>query len=301
MAPSNDQRDVIRQRPYIAQKYEGVYYNLLHYAAQFIAGSRKSGPETYRDLVLELTALWSVSMSPKPVPAISVDDLPPLFRAFLSEPAKWLAEGHERSGTRAEFIHALDDFFARTIRTCAGKPDLVLDLGCGWGHRMVDAYLAGVDAQFVGGDRSQHTAQIIALLGQLFPKARLGWFGFDFVRPDFSALPQNYGKVCLFTCHAIEQVTNIGRDMFDALFDRFSQALVTGIHLEPLAFQFDPSREDEKKYAIEHRYNSDLLSVLRNHPDIRIKHVEAVAFESFDHNPTSLVVWERLPSKGSQR
>jgi hypothetical protein len=207
----------MRQRPYIAQKYEGVYYNLLHYASQFIAGSNKSAPETYRDLVLELTALWFVSMSPKPVPAISVDDLPPLFRAFLAEPARWFVEGEERAGTRAEFTRAIDDFFAQTIVKHAGEPDLVLDLGCGWGHRMVDAYLAGLDAQFIGGDRSEHTSQIIALLGRLFPKARLGWFGFDFVRPDFSSVPQRYDRICVFTCHAIEQVTSVGCEMFDAL------------------------------------------------------------------------------------
>ena len=194
----------------------------------------------------------------------------------------------------ADRVSARSALYTNAIMEYADGCDLVLDLGCGWGHQMIDLHLAGLGAQFFGGDRSEHSRNLTDTVTALFPGMRTSWFKFDFLQPDFSAIPANHRRVCVYSCYAIEQVERIGNLLFDRILTHFAGAKITGVHLETLASQIDPSLERERQYALNRRYNVDLYPVLNGRSDLKVVAQDAVVFDFGNDNPTSLLVWKSI-------
>lgn len=94
--------------------------------------------------------------------------------------------GEVRTGTRDEWHRVLDGIVAHaTAAHIDPDCDLIIDLGCGWGHRMFDMWRMGIGrrARFVGGDRSDYSRRLVEDISQLFPEMKVDWFRFDFATP----------------------------------------------------------------------------------------------------------------------
>lgn len=276
----------------VKNKYTSIYTNLEYHVTRFIQGSTAPADETYETLQVLTDGIWSATswamqLGRQPAPQEQTEYL----NRYLNNPGTWAQHGAVKSGTRRDMIMDRDAVYAATARPYAQDADLVLDLGCGWGHRMVDLYRAGVRAQFYGGDRYDECRSILTAVSGLFPGMKARFFPFDFLAPDFSAVDGDYKRVCVFTCHAIEQIPEIGTALIDAVLNRFPSADITGVHLEPLVFQINPDHAGGRAYAARHEYNHDLLSVVTSHPLLDVIKTEAAIFDSGDDNPTSLLVW----------
>lgn len=285
------------QRDEIAAKYEHVYRSIYKAAVHFIANFDGTPEETYEALATAVPAIWSTSLWAQ---ALSVQGSPPTnderqhaIHQFLSQPATWLEGSTKRTGTSAEFTAAADSLFVKAALPYAKGSEHFIDLGCGWGHRMIDMYRAGLDALFFGGDRSKYSRLLTESAASLFPKMRCNWFQFDFLQPDLANADGEASKVCLYTCHAIEQVTTIGPGLIDAVLQRYPHAAITGIHLEPISFQMNPSRRSDLAYAERKHYNMDLYETVRMRRDLGIERAEPVILDAGDGNATSLLVWSR--------
>lgn len=269
------------QRPDVAAKYEAIYEGLALLAGQI-------GAHDYQRLRQSLAAAWSTfSMDPRK------------YRPWLAEPVAWAEEGISLTGTRATWLDSYSKLFARAAAEhIAPETDLLIDLGCGIGHRMVDLHRAGVKARFAGGDLSRYSEALTRMFATMFPAMAADWFRFDFTAPDFHLCDVNSKtepkRVVVFTCHAIEQVRRLGPATFDAVFKRFPDAEIAGIHLEPVSWQIDLNLTREREYATLREYNADLMDVLEDHKAIAVRHTEPVIYrQAGDWNPTSLVVWEK--------
>jgi hypothetical protein len=217
--------------------------------------------------------------------------------ARMAAEASWRENGIVKTGSYFESQNSVSDLYANTIRKYAPAGcDMVLDLGCGWGHRMIDLYLTGLDAFYIGGDRSKSSCDLVLAITALFPKMRAGWFPFNFLEPDYTVLP--YAKrILVYTCHAVEQVMTVGTSFIDRLIEKFPKAEIAGVHLEPLAHQIDATRTPDKKYALERGYNMDLLGAVSAHPKLQIVCTQADVKESIPNggNTTALLVWRYAP------
>lgn len=282
------------QRSDVEIKYDNLYGLLGATLAHEVANATTPAPETYARLKPYMAGVWATAVwAELQAEPPSLDAQLAHLRGYLEEKCVWTEHGVRKTGSRAAMFADYDRLISRTVLAYAQEADLVLDLGCGWGHRMVDLYLSGLDARFWGGDRSDNTRKIIGLLRRLFPAMRINGFKLDMLNPDFGAVPRDVRRVCVFSCHAIEQIAVLGPGLIDALCAQFAHVPLTAVHLEPVASQIDPARTSEAAYAAEHRYNSDLLAVLESHPGISVVHKQATIHDAGDRNPTALVVWTK--------
>ena len=277
----------MQQRDDIEAKYEGIYAAVEHECRKFLSLSDLSSEENYERLKVITVGVWHVMAltSPPRTP----QEVAACINDYLAMKTTWTVNGAVFEGTQREYRRAQDAHFARKIADYAAGCDLVVDLGCGWGHRMIDVHRAGIDAQFYGGDRSEHSRALTNLSSELFPRMRAQWFKFDFLRPDFSAIEGDFRKVCVFSIAAIEQVQRLGNALFDALTSRFQD--VTGVHFEPVSPQIEPSMTSLRKLLASTRYNEDLMEVLRGHPRVSILEQDAMSFGSSSAKPSALVTW----------
>lgn len=292
------------QRQDVAGKYEGIYGQLCYVADAILSDDDIPARVRYQQLKNTLPAYWTALTQLRPGETIV---LPPpleiLGRALQlgAEPAQWRVRDVTVSGTAADYSRAMDSLAVDTLRRhVPAAAELVFDLGCGWGHRMFDAYLAGIApaAKYWGGDRSQASRFLVERIHTLFPDLRAGWFPFDFLHPDFDIVPGSPREVCLFTCHAIEQVTRIGTALFDRILARFPDSAITGIHLEPVTFQLEPGAHGNAAdvnyaYAKQRDYNLDLVAQLRGHPRIEMIASETGVLDRGGGNATSILIWKR--------
>jgi hypothetical protein len=218
----------------------------------------------------------------------------------------WRERGIARAANRHAWSLAQDrvvvEAAQRYIRpTC----ELVLDLGCGWGHRMVDVWLNGAAprARFAGGDRSTQSRDLVVALQGLFPAMPAEWFRFDFIDPNFEVVKGTPRDVCVLTCNAIEQVTYIGPTFFDRLLARYPGASITGIHVEPITFQIAECEGAlpyvdiaiDRQYAEQRKYNMDLYPVVLAHPRLTVVAAEQAVLDAGQGNSTSVLVWRAEP------
>jgi len=281
------------QRRYIANKYEFIYAAVEKQVTAFIDGAKTPADETYRELKAIVdgvwaTSAWAIGATTWPSPQEQLD----YFHTYLSQRERWTIGAATTEGDQNELRRARDALYTAIIKAHAKNADLVMDLGCGWGHRMVDLHLAGLAAPFFGGDLSEHSRATANAVTSLFPEMKANWFHFDFLSPDFSPIPAAHRRAAVFTCYAIEQVEKLGTALFDKLTDRFDH--VTGIHLEPIAPQFGGEWERMRATLAKRGYNVDLLEVVRSHPRLEVIDQKELVFTTTAGIPTSLVVWRKV-------
>lgn len=280
----------MEQRADISSKYEMIYGNVDAAVTKFLAKTDLPPLEAYSALKALTEGVWAAVAHLSR--GATREESIAFINAHLAKETSWSSDGEVRHGTVAERRAHGDAVCADIIAACAREADLVLDLGCGWGHRMVDVFLRGVKAQFYGGDRSQHSRNLCRSVAALFPEMRVDWFAFDFLEPDFAGVIGNYSNVCVFTCHAIEQVEFLGSAFLHSLFQRFPDTKITGVHLEPVAPQIDSTQTQLADHLNRLRYNKDLLRVLRDDPRLEVVEAVPIIFTSSTAIPTSLVHWQ---------
>jgi hypothetical protein len=280
------------QRADIAAKYEYIYGNIVSLTAPWFESTTVSGELRYRELKSVIGALWATAAWAMGQPKFPTDAAQQAYyESYGKQTVTWLERDVERTGTGRDRDRANDVFVATTLRTFLAGNDLILDLGCGWGHRMIDLHLCGVNARYLGGDRSDFSRRMVTQLAGLFPGLSMAWFPFDLLDPTFPHASPTPQRVGVYSCHAIEQVEILGPTLVDRLLACYPGAEVTGVHLEPVAWQIEPSRSDEERGSAARRYNKDLVRMLSDHPGIEIIRAEACVFDCHDGMATSCLVW----------
>jgi len=200
--------------------------------------------------------------------------------------------------------------------------DAVVDLGCGWGRNLFHIRQltkeSRPDLKFFGCEISEDGRKAGALLSQLDPSFDVEFIPFDFNIPNFSFLGAQKNIVA-FTCHAIEQVQDIGRGVFESLAS--SCPKVRCIHAEPIGWQFEDKimsrldseektflKIDNEKFLVggpvNHRisaftavfsgWNMNLKAILDQLSEtevINIQWVEKDICGDTFYNPTTMICW----------
>lgn len=295
------------QRSDVESKYDFIYEALALVTRAVMAAPAADPLETYQKLRELLSGTWATigrlaqESRKRGSGAVKYADLLAACADYNGTMCAWTERGRPRQGTRREF----DDAFSACVseillRYMPQDCDLVLDLGCGWGHRMFDVWRRGGPrgARYMGGDRSRHSEALVKQIAPLFAELAAGWFPFDFLRPDFTSLGTEPKKIVVFTVHAIEQVKHIGPQVFDRLVAQFPHAQITGIHIEPIGFQFEEesrlhlaSAAIDRAYADKRQYNLDLVHQVRSHEKLSVTATEAGVLDQGGGNATSVLVW----------
>lgn len=305
MAPLQDQSG--RQNPAFEGKYERLYTELEALARAIVNDPTVPATQRYVQLKTFIPGYWGAMFRPftrvNGVKTI-IADLQTRCLEFNGRPRNWFEQGVAHAGTENGLARALDEIVIRVMRAHVDPScDLFLDLGCGWGHRMFDVWRAGIApaARFVGGDRSDSSRNLVTTIGTLFPEMDVNWFRCDLLNPDFAAIAGAPRRIALMTCAAIEQVNYLGPTLFDRLLARFPDAEITGIHLEPITFQFGddyppPPYADvarDRAAAEKLGYNMDLYAQVKAHPQLSIATVEHALHDTGNGNSYSLLVWKK--------
>ena len=285
------------QRANVEPKYEYIYANIAHLTEHLFAPSDTPLAFRYAEIkrvvaALWTTAAWTLSHGGQK----SIAEQQAFYESVGTKAETWTVDGITHSGTTDECDVMEDRKITETLAKHLGDCDLIMDMGCGWGYRMVELYLYGVHTRFAGGDRSQYSREMVSRIAKLIPGISLEWFRLDFLNASFPETPIAPKKVGVYSCFAIEQVQFLGTSLFDRLLARFPDAEITGVHLEPVSFQVDPTMARERDAIKVRRYNEDLVEVISTHPQLELVHAEACLFNRYNAVPPAYVVWRKKRS-----
>jgi hypothetical protein len=299
------QKQTVRQDPIFERKYERLYTQLAVLARAIVKDSTVPAAQRYAQLKTFIPGYWGAMF--RPITTVNgvetvLTDVQARCIEFNGRPRNWFAQGVAHAGTEIGHTRALEEIVIRVMKAHVDpRCELFLDLGCGWGHRMFDIWGAGIAraARFVGGDRSDASRDLVTTVATLFPLMNVDWFRCDLLAPDFAAVAGTPRHITLMTCAAIEQVKYLGATLFDRLFARFPDAEITGIHIEPVTFQFGgdypaPNYVDaarDRAMAVKRGYNMDLYAQVKAHPRLSIAAVEHAVLDTGRGNSYSLLVW----------
>ncbi len=295
-----------RQGATVKLKYE-VLYGAMAQATKAVVADPKLDPAAkFARLKELLSGVWAgvIAAMASGQKNLEWPDILARSEAYKVNPSTWLDGTTPVAGTQKQRDDAVDKMFLNRVHHYLPKDcELVLDLGCGWGHRLFDVWRTGgpQSALYVGGDRSPHTGQIISDVSTLFPGMRVGWFPFDYLNPDFGGLPDHFQSIAVYSFHAIEQVTLLGPALLQQLTARYPKARIRGIHLEPIGFQLDhtdhlaaEAAEAVRAWAIRRNYNLDLVEQIKANPKLKLSATENAIFTRDEANITSVVVWDTV-------
>ena len=266
----------------VGEKKYMMLYGLMSQVIDLVVNSPDVPADQKFDFIKQLMpAVWWGLMAGKLAPkGSSFETIQALAMKYNAMPCSWEESGEQKVGANATY-HRAEEWSNRDLLLKYAPPDcdLVLDLGCGWGHRMFDLWRAGGPqrALYVGGDRPAGSQSCIAGLGKLFPQMDVRGMSFDFSRPDFASLPATARKVLVYSTQAIEQVGTLGPMLFDALLRKFPDAQILGVHQEPISFQMpdwetkNPVRfARDSEYARNKDFNQDLYAQVVGHPELEL-------------------------------
>jgi hypothetical protein len=151
-----------------------------------------------------------------------------------------------------------------TLAACATEPQLVVELGSGWGRNLFSIWLSGgpADATYVGAEYTGAGRRAAARIAALEPALRFESIPFDYHAPDLSALPR-VDRAVVITVHSVEQIPHVRQEVIESI--RGLAGDVECLHFEPVGWQAgDAERTGTSQEAAEaHDYNRNLLSLLR--------------------------------------
>lgn len=197
-------------------------------------------------------------------------------------------------------FHATDNLHNFIIDYIAerGPFDAVIELGCGYGRNLFEMFYGGGprDVRYFGGELTESGVQAAREIAALAPEMDATFFRFDYLDPDFSALPR-FDRALVFTVHSIEQVYRIDAGLFGAIAGVANH--VTGLHLEPFGFQvadLGPVTRAHSAMMTEKKWNLNFAEALLRARDESVITLKFLATELFlptdPDNPTSLAIWE---------
>jgi hypothetical protein len=198
---------------------------------------------------------------------------------------------------------------ATLLAHCSDDADAIVEFGSGWSANIFNLWKSGapLDAAYFGCEPT--------LAGRALASRLSGWqerrsyraIPFDYRHPDFTFLPKGCREPLVYTCHSIEQVERLDDRFFDRLLDPLSSAeRVTGVHIEPVAWQYGfdakhfPTPPDwaarGQQEAAWRNQNVNLTSVLcdaESRGILRLKMVELHSITTVPDYPTATIVWTR--------
>jgi hypothetical protein len=198
-----------------------------------------------------------------------------------------------RSVTFGGFQHYVTE---ATLGACDPEPELVVELGSGWGRNLFSVWLASgpPGATYVGAEYTGAGRRAAARIAALEPALRFESIPFDYHSPDLSALPR-VGRAVVITVHSVEQIPHVRPEVIESI--RGLAGDVECLQFEPVGWQVgDADRAgSSQEHAEAHDYNRNLLSLLREaeaREEIEIVAVdpEVVGAGTF-LNATTLVHW----------
>ena len=171
---------------------------------------------------------------------------------------------------------------------------MVVELGCGWGHNLLNLYLAGGPrVPYYALEPSPAGRECVELLARLEPQLDLRALPFDFQEARYD-LPTDNEHVLVFTVHSIEQVPALPREAITGLFG-LGRA-VTVVHLEPVGWQIGDSTKLSHRYALRKNYNRNLWALLKDLEEAGEIAITRVVADLIGHKryiASTLVVWQR--------
>lgn len=176
--------------------------------------------------------------------------------------------------------------------------DCVVELGSGYSQNLIKLfYNGGPDVPYYAGEYTESGTQCAQMLSNLDPNLSITAFRFDYKNPDLSNIPKKK-NVLVFTCHSIEQVTQLPNELIEEIASLGE--IVTCIHIEPFAFQLKgpdqdtPIEAEHRSIFTKNRWNQNLVSCLVYHHlnrRIDIKYLAPNVMGGVEGNPSSLAIW----------
>ena len=190
--------------------------------------------------------------------------------------------------------------YAALRNICREDASTYIDLGSGWGWRLLDMWttgMIGVDARMYSMEYTRVGRECNELLLGLAPEVPMTVHPFDFYNPDYEPLPRGLGRIAAFSVYSIYHVPALKPDMFVQLLNMAED--IDCVLLEPIGFQI---RDDEDgigsslAHAQRNDFNKNLWSVLKElEASGGIEIVEAVP-DIVGRNPKnalSMVHWRK--------
>lgn len=217
-------------------------------------------------------------------------------------PFETLADGMR---VRVPKIMALEGYRAwithNVLAACRPETDLVIELGSGVGHGLFRLWLAGGprDARYISCEFTESGRDCAERLASVEPGINLTALPFDFLNPDYSALPRNPRHTVVFTVQAIEQIPQLPEEVFTRLIDTVGP--ITCVHVEPVGWQLTPDGEPmddisaaARAYGEKNDYSRNLwslLTALEARGTIKIEEAVPNIYGVRPLNPQTLVRW----------
>lgn len=195
----------------------------------------------------------------------------------------------------SEFLSMNDRFLLEMLGSSVAEADIVVELGCGYGHNLWLLAQQFPKKKYFGGE---YSAQAVTLAQELYRNSpSIHVEQFNFYDPTYPILDQieKGRRVLVFTRHAIEQLPSAANVC--AVLPRYADKVAAVVHLEPL---YEPDGTSllsllRKRYTEVNDYNRDLLPLLRANPAVTVQEVQVNVFGLNPLNPTSVIRWVSAP------
>ncbi|HEX3978511.1 MAG TPA: hypothetical protein VHW96_19735 [Solirubrobacteraceae bacterium] len=188
------------------------------------------------------------------------------------------------------------------LARCAPPPELIVELGSGWGRNLFDLWRCGAPpgARYVAAELTEAGRATTERLAALAPEMSLATLAFDLRAPDLSAI-RVAGRAVVFTAYAIQQVPRVSPALVPAIAAIAPE--VTVVHFEDAGWQIrgEDTKGSSETYAGLNDYNRDLYPTLRAAQSRGEIEILATIVDVVGINPAdaaSVIVW-RPASAGS--
>jgi hypothetical protein len=219
------------------------------------------------------------------------------WREMDAEPAPGVSLGEPVTLPRAALVGGRRDLILSVLRAaCTPGTGLVVELGSGSGINLVNLHLwGGPRVPYYALEPTEAGRDCARLLAGLDRHLRLEARPFDFEAPRYD-LPAGHEHVLAFTCHSIEQVTELPPEAITGLFGL--GASVTGVHFEPIGWHLREGSDHDaaREWGMKKRYNRNLwplLMKLADEGEISIETAVPDIIGDKRRNASTLVVWRR--------
>ncbi|WP_435159537.1 hypothetical protein [Haladaptatus sp. DFWS20] len=188
-----------------------------------------------------------------------------------------------------ELVTKEKDAVREALRSVLDGGETVVALGCGWGRNLGIITDSFPDVTVVVGEIAERGVTISRELHA--DEDRISVETFDF--HDGWSIFDGHDDVVVFTCGALTTLEGV-QSVIDRLVSRAEKQPIIGVHLE----QTVPHPSDtvlgllRRRYAEVRGFDTDLLPVLRAHPDVSVTHTEYDAIGANPLHPQTAVRWQ---------
>jgi len=285
----------------VREKYDNIYRAINALLQEVIDVNTVSREVRYAYLQRAVPAVWHDIANTKN-PLRSDEALARCIEEYEKTPARLTTQEGKLDMTLGQVEEWKRRFICNFLRE--QYFDTAIELGSGWGHRLVDLWLSyppinNSVSTYVACELSNKGVGCTELLGTLFQDMPLTAMQFDMLEPDLSALNFDTNRVLIYSVHAIEQLPEVPSHLFDILLNAFPD--IRGVHFEPITFQLpNQASINEERYkfdlnkAAQADQNGNLFEVLSNHPGLKITNIQPAVWQISQGHSVSVVEWQSI-------